>query len=58
MTELSFKEVELVEKGWLEHVPTGFTYKQKRTLYRITSRGDAIPVKSYIVEEASIPFST
>lgn len=48
--EYGYKEIEIIEQGWLEHNGGALRYKQKITRYRISEQGDAIPFKSYIVE--------
>jgi len=53
-SEGKYKELEVVEKGWLEHYEGALRYKQKITLYRLTDDGDAIPYKSYVVERQVI----
>jgi len=49
-----YKEVEVIEKGWLEHYEGALRYKQRITLYKVSDEGDAIPYKSYIVERQVI----
>jgi len=49
-----YKELEVIEKGWLEHYGGVLRYKQKITLYKLSEEGDAIPYKSYIVERQVI----
>ncbi|MDP7976305.1 MAG: hypothetical protein ACP5T5_00245 [Thermoprotei archaeon] len=54
MKKDQYKEVEVIEKGWLEHHEGALRYKQRITLYKVSDEGDAIPYKSYIVERQVI----